>query len=77
MNLKKLVLIHDEMNYDMFHKWFSNILPLLEQSLVIIVDNASYHSVKLNPVSVKSWKKIKIIEWIKSKSGDCSTDGES
>ncbi|KAE9522741.1 hypothetical protein AGLY_016850 [Aphis glycines] len=34
---------------------------------VIIMDNASYHSVKKDPTPVMSWKKQDIINWLESK----------
>jgi len=37
---------HDEINGDHFHEWFQSIIPRLEQNLVIVMDNAPYHSVK-------------------------------
>ncbi|KMQ85527.1 hypothetical protein RF55_15865 [Lasius niger] len=38
---------HDEMNGNTFLEWFKNILPSLEDNAVIVMDNAPYHSVKL------------------------------
>ncbi|KMQ83557.1 hypothetical protein RF55_19684 [Lasius niger] len=48
---------HDEMNGDTFLEWFENILPSLEDNAVIVMDNAPYHSVKLEKVPNASWKK--------------------
>lgn len=35
---------HDEMNGDTFLEWFEKILPLLEENVIIVMDNAPYHS---------------------------------
>lgn len=40
---------HDEMNGDSFFEWFCRVLPLLNENAVIVIDNASYHSVKKGP----------------------------
>ncbi|KAL4153007.1 hypothetical protein QTP88_000840 [Uroleucon formosanum] len=45
---------HDEMNGDTFYDWF-------------LMDNASYHSVKKDPVPTTAWKKEDIQNWLKSK----------
>jgi len=58
---------HDEMNGDLFLEWFNRILPLLNDNSVIVMDNASYHSVKKDPIPTMAWKKNDIIEWLKSK----------
>lgn len=58
---------HDEMNGDNFYEWFNKILPLLNENAVIVMDNASYHSVKKDPCPVISWKKSDIINWLENK----------
>jgi len=58
---------HDEMNGDAFYDWFANILPLLRENAVIVMDNASYHSVKKHKFPVRSWKKQEIIDWLTDK----------
>lgn len=37
------------MNGSTFFEWFVKILPLLKDNAVIVMDNASYHSVKKDP----------------------------
>ncbi|KAE9543722.1 hypothetical protein AGLY_002118 [Aphis glycines] len=32
-----------------------------------VMDNASYHSVKLDPIPTMAWKKDKIVQWLRSK----------
>ncbi|XP_026815523.1 uncharacterized protein LOC113555299 [Rhopalosiphum maidis] len=58
---------HDEMNGDSFFEWFCRVLPLLNENSVIVMDNASYHSVKKDPIPTKSWTKNKIIQWLQDK----------
>ncbi|XP_050443987.1 uncharacterized protein LOC126847646 [Adelges cooleyi] len=58
---------HDEMNGATFFEWFEKTLPLLKENAVIVMDNASYHSVKKYPIPVMSWKKQEIIDWLESK----------
>ncbi|KAE9521967.1 hypothetical protein AGLY_017640 [Aphis glycines] len=58
---------HDEMNGDTFYEWFCGILPRLKENSIIVMDNASYHSVKKDPVPTVAWKKEDIINWLKSK----------
>jgi len=58
---------HDEMNGDNFKEWFERILPNLDPNSVIVMDNAPYHSVKLERIPTSSWKKAEIIEWLTNK----------
>jgi len=55
------------MNDSTFFEWFVKILPLLKDNAVIVMDNASYHSVKKDPTPERSWKKQDIINWLESK----------
>ena len=47
---------HDEMSGEVFQNWFEGILPKLPRNSVIIMDNASYHSVKAETVPNTSWR---------------------
>lgn len=58
---------HDEMNGDTFYEWFVKTLPLLKKNTIIVMDNASYHSVKKHKIPVRSWKKQAIIDWLENK----------
>lgn len=58
---------HDEMNGDWYYDWFCGILPRLNENSVIVMDNASYHSFKKDPVPTITWKKERIIQWLLSK----------
>jgi len=48
---------HDEMNGDTFYEWFVRTLPLLKKNAIIVMDNASHHSVKKHKIPVRSWRK--------------------
>ena len=67
MESKKTVDYHEEMTGDIFINWLKKILPLLLPNSVIIMDNAPYHSVKLDCVPMKQWLKNDIIEWMDAK----------
>ncbi|KAE9521448.1 hypothetical protein AGLY_018148 [Aphis glycines] len=58
---------HDEMNGQTFYEWMENILPRLKDNCVIVMDNASYHSVKLDKAPTASTKKADIIHWLENK----------
>ncbi|XP_046420726.1 uncharacterized protein LOC124179902 [Neodiprion fabricii] len=64
---KCTAVYHDEMNGDTFLEWFERVLPSLADNAVIVMDDAPCHSVKLEKSPDSSWKKIEIIEWLKSK----------
>lgn len=65
---------HNEMDGDTFLKWFKNILPLLDDNAVIVMDNASCHSMKLEQVPNATWKKPEIIKWLENKGKEISED---
>lgn len=58
---------HDEMNGDSFRDWLQGILPGLKDNAVIVMDNAPYHSVKMEKCPTTSWRKANIIEWLENK----------
>ncbi|XP_050422420.1 uncharacterized protein LOC126834501 [Adelges cooleyi] len=58
---------YHEMNGDTFYEWFVRILPLLKENAIIVMDNASYHSIKKERFPGKSWKKKDITNWLGSK----------
>ena len=60
------------MNGDSFYDWFCGVLPKLKENSVIVMDNASYHSVKKDPIPTIAWRKDKIVEWLTSKC--CNVD---
>lgn len=63
---------NDEMNDSVFLEWFKNILPLLDENSVIVMDNAPYHSMKLEKLPNISWKKDEIIKWLQNKGKEVS-----
>uniref|UniRef100_A0A2S2PF27 Tc1-like transposase DDE domain-containing protein n=1 Tax=Schizaphis graminum TaxID=13262 RepID=A0A2S2PF27_SCHGA len=58
---------HDEMNVDTFREWMERILPLLQPNSVIVMDNASYHSVKIDRAPTSNTRKVDIIRWLEDK----------
>ncbi|KAJ8910588.1 hypothetical protein NQ315_013557 [Exocentrus adspersus] len=58
---------HDEMNGNTFLDWFKRVLPTLNDNCVIVMDNAPYHSVKMEKIPNTSWRKNEIIDWLPSK----------
>lgn len=55
------------MNAASFEKWFSKILPNLEENCVIVLDNAPYHSRKQEKIPTTASKKCVIQDWLRSK----------
>lgn len=58
---------HESMNAEKFENWCQAMLPRLEPNAVVVMDNASYHSRRLEKTPVTSWKKQDIQEWLSSK----------
>ncbi|KAF0749684.1 DDE 3 domain-containing protein, partial [Aphis craccivora] len=58
---------HDEMNGDSFRDWLEGVLPKLKDNAVIVMDNAPYHSVKIEKCPTTNWRKADIIAWLQSK----------
>ncbi|KAF2891728.1 hypothetical protein ILUMI_14445 [Ignelater luminosus] len=55
---------HDKMNHN-FMKWLSEqVIPNLPQNLVLVLDNASYHNVVVNPAPTLSCKKAVMQQWL-------------
>ncbi|XP_045452758.1 uncharacterized protein LOC123661864 [Melitaea cinxia] len=67
---KRLKDYHKEMNSDEYEKWLKNILPKLKENSVLVIDNAPYHTRKLESLPTSSWRKGQIQEWLKSKNID-------
>lgn len=56
---------HDNMNAEVFEKWFTEkLLPNLPANNVIVMDNASYHSRQINKVPTQNNTKAEIIEYL-------------
>jgi hypothetical protein len=67
---KKSADYHEEMNASVFEEWFRKILTKLPDNAILVMDNATYHSRKLekNPTSSKKadmqeWLRLKHIEF--------------
>lgn len=58
---------HDEMNGECFREWLESVLPRLKDNAVIVMDNAPYHSVKLDKVPTTNTRKADIIAWLEEK----------
>jgi len=63
---KNILDNRDELNGDTFYNWFIKILPILKENAVIVIDNASYNSVKKKPFPTMTWNKQKIIDWLEN-----------
>lgn len=64
----KLADYHGDMNGDIFMKWVSEkLVPNLEEPSLIIMDNASYHTMLIEKQPKASWTKAAIIQWLKYK----------
>lgn len=59
---------HDEMNRDIFCNWIEEgILSLLQPNSVIVMNNESYHSVKIDQAPTSNTPKPDIIKWLEDK----------
>lgn len=64
---KKTKDFHDEINAEIFNNWMESVLPRLKKKCVIIMDNAPYHSVKIDKAPTSKTEKADIINWLKDK----------
>lgn len=58
---------HQEMNGDVFLNHFRQVLPKLNENAVIVIDNAPYHSTKVEKLPTSSWNKNQLMEWLTEK----------
>lgn len=59
---------HGEMNATVYEDWFKNkLLPNIPANSIIVMDNAPYHSAKLELIPRKGWKKQDIRDWLTKK----------
>lgn len=66
---------HKEMDGPRFEKWFAEqLLPNLKPRSVIVMDNAPYHSVRLEKVPTSSTRKSDIQSWLTEKNIAFSQD---
>lgn len=64
---KKTGDYHEDMDADRFEQWFESILPNIERGSVVIMDNAPYHSRRLERFPTSAWRKGEIIDWLEMK----------
>ena len=56
---------HDEMNFQNFSKWVEEkLLPNLPSNCLIVLDNATYHSVQINKAPTLASRKSEIQDWL-------------
>ena len=72
---KKTSDYYEEMNGPFFDSWFKNqLLPSISPQSVIVLDNARYHTVKVDPLPNKGWRKREIQAWLQLKDMDWTED---
>lgn len=64
---KKTSDYHEEMNANVFENWFEKILTVLPDNAVIVMDNATYHSRKMEKIPTTTSRKIEMQTWLKTK----------
>ena len=58
---------HDEMTSEHFEEWFNDtLIPQLEPNSIIVMDNVSYHSQRLQKIPTKSSTKQEMKDWLTS-----------
>ncbi|XP_046960672.1 uncharacterized protein LOC124530527 [Vanessa cardui] len=58
---------HDDMNQTNFNKWLSEkLIPNLPPQSIVVMDNASYHTVQVNKAPTMSSTKTEMQNWITS-----------
>jgi len=67
---------HGQMNWDLFKKWFTDmLLPNIPEHSLIIMDNASYHNIlSENSPPTSQSSKLKIREWLEQNKIYCRDD---
>ena len=56
------------MTAEHFEEWFARkLLPNVQRNSLIVMDSASYHSRRSEPLPVKSWTKKRMQEWLRAK----------
>jgi transposase len=66
---------HDNMNAELYEKWFEEkVLPGLTEPTIIILNNARYHSRMVETRPSSSWTKLKISEWLQNRNIDFDPD---
>jgi len=55
---------HSQMNSQIFHDWFQNMLLPLEKPCIFVMDNTPYHSVLVENVLKSNAKKSEVQKWL-------------
>jgi transposase len=73
---KKTGDYHGQMNQEIFHKWFSEkLIPNIPNNSIIIMDNASYHTVLAkHSAPTRKCSKEKILAWLEQNKFFCNPD---
>ena len=59
---------HYDVDAEGFEKWLKECLPLLPTNSILVMDNASYHSKKIEDCTPRaSWKKQQLKTWLIAK----------
>lgn len=58
---------HEEMDSQRFERWFSSLLLNVPEGTVIILDNAPYHSKRVEAIPTQASRKGEIRDWLSSK----------
>lgn len=64
---KKTGDYHEEMNSEKFENWFKKVLTKLPYNSVVVLDNAPYHSRRLEKLPTTAWRKMNIQQWLSDK----------
>ncbi|KAL4104081.1 hypothetical protein QTP88_019394 [Uroleucon formosanum] len=59
---------HSQMNATVFEKWFIDMLGNLEEPCIIVMDNASYHSMLAEDYPKSNTRKAEVQKWLQEKS---------
>ena len=59
---------HGEMNSELYEQWFkTKLIPNIPPHSIIVLDNAPYHSAKVELLPRKGWRKQDIQDWLTRK----------
>lgn len=73
---KKTGDYHGQMNWELFRKWFTEMLiPNIPDNSLIIMDNAAYHNtLSVNSAPMPTSSKVKIRAWLEANKVPCRED---
>lgn len=56
---------HDDMNFKNYENWLKEkLIPNLQPNSVVVIDNAPYHNVQVNPAPSSSSLKADMLKWL-------------